>query len=139
MSLPPLATIADILTRAPELSTGIDSLQAEALLDDASALIRAEANREWVNDDGDELEGVPDGVAGICARMVIRALRGGDDGIRQEGEGNYNVTYADTGLFLKAQEKRFIARAAGHGRAFSIDTSGAVGYIGITEDVDWTE
>lgn len=137
MSLPSLATVDDIEARAPDLT--VDETQAVALLADASALIRAEANREWVNDDGDELEGVPDGISGICARMVIRALRGGDDGIRQEAEGNYNVTYADTGLFLKAAEKRFIAKAAGHGRAFSIDTSGPVGYIGVTEDVDWTE
>ncbi len=142
MSLPPLATISDILARAPELFTNLDSAQAEALaealLEDASAIIRAEATREWVNDDGDELEGVPDGIPGICASMVIRALRGAEDGVRQESVGNWNATYVDSGLYLKTAERRFIAKASGHGRAFSIDTSGAVGYIGIVEDADWT-
>lgn len=135
MSLPSLATVDDIEARAPDLT--VDETQAVALLADASALIRAEANRGWVNDAGTELEGVPDGIPGICARMVIRVLRGGEDGIRQESEGNYNVTYADTGLYLKATEKRFIARAVGQGGPFSISTYGEVGYLGTTEDVDW--
>lgn len=141
MSLPSLATLTDVLARAPEMQSGLDPLQVEALLDDASAILRSFAGREWVNTTRDALEDVPDGVTGIVALMVIRALRV-PEGVTQETVGNYSVSYAVTAsdrLYLTKTEKAFIKRAAARGMgAFSIDTYGAVGYLGIEEDADWT-
>lgn len=139
MSLPPLASTEDILLRAPELEATIDLAQAEALLEDASAMVRAHAGRNWVNDEGDELEGVPDGIAGLVARIVTRAIRSSDDGVRQETVGNWSAAYADTGLYLKTGEKRFIRRvSSGVTGAFSVDTFGEVGYLGQAENEDWS-
>lgn len=141
MSLPPLANSQDIVARAPELMATIDFQQAEALLEDASAIVRAFADCEWVNDDRDELEDVPDGIPGITALMVIRALRV-PEGVTQEQIGNYSVSYspyASDRLYLTRTDKAFIRKvSSGSSGAFSIDTYGAAGYLGQTEDEDWT-
>lgn len=142
MSLPALATVDDILARAPELTDALNTNQAEALLADASAIIRAYAKREWVSEDGQELADVPDGITGICAMMVIRALRGPDADVRQETVGNYSVTYgyrAGERLYLTKAEKTLIRTAvSGSAGAFTISTHGEVGYLGQEEDEDWT-
>lgn len=135
MSLPPLATTADITARAPELT--LNATQAAALIADASAVIRAYAGRDWVNDAGSALEGIPDGIPGVCAMMVIRALRV-PEGVSQEAIGNYSVTYspyASDRLYLTRTEKAFIKRAVSSGGAFSISTYGEVGYLGTDEDL----
>jgi hypothetical protein len=139
MALPPLATKIDVTNRAPDL-TVIDT-QVTAMLADASAIIRRYAGREWVNDTRDALAGVPDGIPGVCAMMVLRALRM-PDGATQETIGSYNVSYAQYAtdrLYLTRTEKMFIRRASGGSTgAFSISTFGAVGYLGVSEDSDWT-
>lgn len=129
--LPPLATIDDILARAPELRDALDEAQAETLITDASAIIRSSAGRNWVSADGDELEGVPDGIPGVCAMMVIRALRI-PDGVTQESVGNWSVSYASAyatdRLYLTRAEKQLI-RGASAG-AFGVNTYGAMSYLG---------
>jgi len=134
MAYPPLATIDDIEARAPTLT--LNETQAEALLVDASAIIRAYAGRTWVDDAGTALSGVPDGVPGMAAMMVIRALR--NDGFSQEGIGDYSVNYgaqAADRLFLTKADKLQLRPP---GQAFSVDTYGDVGYLGQTDDEDWT-
>lgn len=139
MSLPSLATVDDIAELAPDITADAD--QAGRLLVLASAIVREEANRTWVSDEGDVLEGVPDGIPELVALMVIRALRV-PEGVTQETIGNYSVSYAAAAtdrLYLTKTEKAFIKRTvSGPTGAFSISTHGAVGYLGIEEDVDWT-
>ena len=131
MALSPLATLRDIYTRAPDLVADLNPRQAEALLADASAIVRAYAGRDWT------LEAdVPDGVAGIVTMMVIRALR--NDGVVSEVDGNYTVNYgpqASDRLYLTKVEKLTLRSRNG---AFSVDTYGPVGYLGSAEDEDWT-
>lgn len=135
MSLPSLATVEDITTRAPDLADTLDVSQAEALLADASAIIRAYAKREW-----SELADVPECVSGICAMMVIRALRGPDADVRSETVGSWSVSYGSrSGLYLTAVEKMTLRSAvSGSAGAFTISTCGPVGYIGYAEDEDWS-
>lgn len=118
MAALPLATPDDIATLAPDLT--LDDGQAERLLGLASALVRKEANRTWVNEAGDALEGVPDGVPEVVALMVIRALRAPSD-VNQERIGNYQVSYANAAdrLYLTKAEKRLLHSGTG---AFSINT-----------------
>lgn len=129
--LPALATSDDVLTRYPDLD-GVDLARIDALLDDASALVRTYANREWV-DDADELEGVPDGVAGIVAAMVGRALTN-PGGVTQETTGPFNVSYgaaAADRLYLTRHEKLLLRGGA---RAFTVTP-----YTEVTYPDDWLD
>ena len=56
MSDPALASLDDLETRMGSVS---DEARALALLDDASALIRAEANYTWIDADGDGCVRIP--------------------------------------------------------------------------------
>lgn len=112
MSLPALVSLDDFALRVSVSAS--DEERAQACLDDASALIRAEAGDEdWVDDDG-ALETVPDVIAAICVAVAVRAFRNAD-GVRSETIGNYSVAYADTStaVFITAGERRMIRRAAG--------------------------
>jgi hypothetical protein len=112
MSLPALVSLDDFALRVSVSAS--DEERAQACLDDASALIRAEAGDEdWVDDDGG-LETVPDVIAAICVAVAVRAFRNAD-GVRSETIGNYSVAYADTStaVFITPGERRMIRRAAG--------------------------
>jgi len=139
MSLPPLATVDDVTARAPDLRLD-DNTQVTALLADASALVRSYTRQTWVDEEGN-LTDLPDGLAGIVAMIVIRALRI-PEGVTQETIGNYSVSYAPNAtdrLYLSRADKAYLRRISGRGGAFSVATYGPVGYLGIAEDVDWTQ
>lgn len=124
MALPALVSLDDFALRLGGLAAA-DEDRAQAALDDASALIRAEAGTEdWVDDDGG-LEEVPDVIVAICAAVAIRAFRN-PDGVRQEQIGNYSVSYADTStaVFLTEGERRIIRRAVGVSGLNSISLEG---------------
>lgn len=70
MSLPPLATIAQLQNRLVEPLPSSDLTRAEAALEDASAEVRHAASRTWTNDD-DQLEGVPP----IAVRITLRLAK----------------------------------------------------------------
>lgn len=111
--LPALVSLDDFALRVGGISAA-DEDRAQAALDDASALIRAEAGTEtWVDDDG-ALEAVPDVIVAVCVAAAIRAFRN-PDGVRTESIGTYSVAYADTStaVFLTEGERRIIRRAAG--------------------------
>lgn len=119
MPLPPLAVEADVTGRAPDLD--IDEDQVELLLGDASALVRAYAGRSWVDDEG-QLDGVPDGVVGIVASMVIRALRN-PSGVTQETTGPFNVSYGSSAadrLYLTRSDRLLLR--GGPQVAFTVGT-----------------
>ena len=113
MALPALVPLDDFALRLGGLAEA-DEDRAQAALNDASALIRAETGDEdWVDDDG-ALEEVPEVIVTICVAVAIRAFRN-PDGVRQETIGNYSVSYADTStaVFLTEGERRMVRRAAG--------------------------
>jgi hypothetical protein len=112
MALPALVSLDDFALRVSVSAS--DEERAQACLDDASALIRAEAGDEdWVDADG-ALETVPDVIVAICVAVAVRAFRN-PDGVRQETIGNYSVAYADTStaVFITPGERRMIRRAVG--------------------------
>src|SRR4029077_18466475 len=101
-------SLDDFALRLGGLSAS-DEDRAQACLNDASALIRAEASGEdWVDADG-ALEEVPDVIATVCFAAATRAFRT-PDGVRQETIGNYSVAYVDTStaVFLTDGERRII-------------------------------
>lgn len=113
MALPALVSLDDFALRLGGIAAA-DEDRAQAALNDASALIRAEAvSEDWVDDDGG-LEEVPDVIVTICVAVAIRAFRN-PDGVRQETIGNYSVAYADTttAVYLTHGERREIRRAVG--------------------------
>jgi hypothetical protein len=132
MSLPSLATIADVRDRAPDIT--LDDFQVAALLADASAIVRAYAGMTWVDSATGELSGVPDGVVGIVSSMVIRYLRA-PEGIAEERIGNYSVNYASAyaaatdRLYLTKSDKAILRSVMSRG-AFSIATHGVPGWLG---------
>lgn len=112
-SLPALVSLDDFALRVGGLGAA-DEDRAQACLDDASALVRAEAGGEdWVDDDG-ALEDVPGVIVAVCVAAAVRAFRN-PEGVRSEQIGSYSVAYADTStaVFLTEGERRIIRRAAG--------------------------
>lgn len=123
-SSPALVSLDDFALRLGGLSAS-DEDRAQACLDDASALIRAEAGDEdWVDDDG-ALEEVPGVVVAVCVAASIRAFRN-PEGVRTESIGTYSVAYADTStaVFLTEGERRIVRRAAGLSGIGSVQLEG---------------
>lgn len=120
MSMPALVSLDDFTLRVGTI-TPADEDRAQACLDDASALIRGEAGKNWTNDDGDELADVPDVIAAICVAVAIRAFRN-PEGVRSETIGGYAVTYADasTAVYLTPGERAQVRRAAGRSSIGSV-------------------
>lgn len=112
MALPPLVSLDEFALRLGGISAA-DEDRAEAVLADASALIRAEAGADWV-DEEEELVDVPAVIVAVCVAVAVRAFRN-PEGVRSETIGGYAVTYADasTAVYLTAGERREIRRAAG--------------------------
>lgn len=123
MGLPLLADIDDVTVRAPELADG-PAVQVGALLADASALVRAVAGKTWVDEHGDLTE-MPDGVVGVVAAVVVRALRN-PQGVTQETTGPFNVSYGPAAadrLFLTKAERRIVGGSSQ--KAFTVTTTAA--------------
>jgi hypothetical protein len=98
---------------------------AEARLEDASEVVRAYANTDWLNDDGDELEDVPPQVANIVAQMVERATRN-RDGVTFEASGPFSRSFgADAAqrLYLTKNDRMVIRRAVGRTGIGTLATS----------------
>lgn len=115
MTLPALASTDDLADRLGVSLTGVELLRAEAVLNDASALIRMKAGVDWVNEAGDALEDVPALVEAIAIAAAHRAFRN-PDGLAQSSVGDISVSYARDGeaaVYLTADERRAVRKAAG--------------------------
>jgi hypothetical protein len=102
--LPPLAELSDVADIAPDLT--LDPDQVAALIRKASAIARAYARQDWVDEDN-ELDVVPDGVVEIVAGMVERVLRN-PSGATQETTGPFSTSFgarAADRLFLTRDDK----------------------------------
>lgn len=116
MSLPALAAVADLEVR---LGKSCDGPRAQAALDDASALIRAEAGKTWVDDDGN-LDGVPDIIATLAMKVARRALMNPDE-YTSETVGPFSVGLPAS--YLRDDEKRAIRIAVRGSRISSVQVS----------------
>lgn len=105
MTLPSLATIADMEARLGHLIEDEgERTRAQALLDDASALIRFEANRTWMDDTVDPpvLGVVPDFVTSLTAQAALRGWYN-PAGIESAQLGAVSVRYG--GAWLTSAER----------------------------------
>ena len=103
------ATIGDLETRLGQTLEGPPRERGEALLHDASTMIRAVARGDWG-------EKVPDVIPTICLNMAVRAFQN-PEGVRQQTLGDLSMTFGsiETGVTVTPEERRLIRIAAGFG------------------------
>jgi hypothetical protein len=118
----PLASVAELSKRLGQTLTGVDHDRAYAALQDASALIRTEAGKTWI-DDHDELEEVPGIIESICIASAHRAFRN-PDGTTQTSIGDVSISFRREGnassVFLSKQERMAIRKAVGKSGSSSV-------------------
>lgn len=131
--LPPLATIADFEARLGRpITDATEQARANALLADASALVRFEAGQTWV-DENDALTDVPDLAVTITCQAAMRGWYN-PAGVESQQLGAVSVRYGNA--WLTAQERAQLAlfsRGKGLDQAiltgsFGFD-GGAWGYV----------
>lgn len=122
MTLPSLANLTQLDDRLPGGLTPADLPRAQGVLDDASALIRAEAGKTWTTDG--LLDAVPDIVVTVCIAAARRAFIN-PEGITREALDGAEVDYATSAgdVYLKANEKALVRRAAGKTGVWVMNTT----------------
>lgn len=121
--LPPLADIEQFSARLPGGLDPADETRAEALLEDASALVRSEAGVDWV-DAGGELTDVPDIIRVTVLAAAKRAFIN-PDGVTAEAIQDYQASFssASPDIYLTKQERAAVRRAVGRRGVFTISTT----------------
>ena len=110
MVMPALASTEDLEARMGQVD---DVTQAQARLDDASALIRAEASEvsdeQWL----DPLE-VPQVIVTVCCKVAQRALTN-PEMLASESIESFQAAYREGSgdAYLTRKEARIVRRAAG--------------------------
>lgn len=133
-----LPLLAELGALAERIGVDLDpdspeGLRATAALADASALVRSEGRRDWV-DDHDELElFLPDVISSVTLQAALRAFRN-PDGFAQTTVGDVSVSYGASGgqggVYLTRDEKRQVRRAAGTLTADSVQLETPYGITG---------
>jgi hypothetical protein len=110
----PLATIPELEARLGRVLTGAELERAEALLDDASALVRDVAGKTWIDPDTGLLEPVPGSIRWVVLRAAERAIRN-PQGFSSESAGDYSYqrTGVEPGVYLTEGEEKAIRKATG--------------------------
>lgn len=109
--LPPLVTVAALAAWVGEDFIDNDNARAAAVVAAASALVRAETGRTWVDDDN-ELTTVPDEVSTVTVQVAGRVWRN-PAGFVQDTTGPFTVRYpeiAGQGLYLTDAERSILSR-----------------------------
>lgn len=108
--LPPLASLDDLEVRAGRQD---EVARAEAVLVDASNLVRDEAGKTWVDDLG-ALAGVPDMVATLVLKVAKRAIDN-PEGLTAETYPEYawRKDGAEDGVYLTDKECKIARRLGG--------------------------
>ena len=111
--LPPLADVSDLRMRTGEAYEGDDRLRAEAVLTDASNLIRDEAGKTWVNTTTNAAE-PPDAIFSLALKVARRALDN-PEGLTSETHPEYSWRKdgAEDGVYLTERECRICRRNGG--------------------------
>lgn len=110
----PLASLSDVEVRLGQTFTAGESARPRAVLDDASALVRAEAGRPWADPDTGALQNVPAAIKAVVLRVAIRAIEN-PEGFTNESGGDYSYTRkgVEDGVYLTDREHRIIRRVLG--------------------------
>jgi hypothetical protein len=109
-----LADVGALEVRLGRTFTGAEAARAIALLDDASALVRDVAGKDWIDPDTGALQPVPGSIKATVLRMVERAVRN-PEGFSAESAGDYSYqrTGVQPGIYITEGEERAIRRALG--------------------------
>lgn len=108
----PLIVRTDVEARLGYALTGALAAQADARIDDASALVReiAEGNLDAVDAVSDN---VPPAVVAVVCSMVQRAIANPNARSGESIDGHQWQAGGQTGVFANRHERRVIRRAAG--------------------------
>lgn len=112
MTLPALASLDAFVVRLgqPTALTNAEEERAQAAIDDASALARAEAKVDWITEDGElDEDSIPDVVVTIVLRAARRAFVNPDE-VESETIDAYQVRYREVYL---TQAERDLIRGTG--------------------------
>lgn len=121
--LPSLATLEEFGIRLGiefldeyDEPTSPEGVQAQAALDDASALVRSEAGLDWVDEYGDLEIPLPDIAVSITLAVAGRVLQN-PQGFSQATVGDSSVSYSREGnagsLYLTKSERSALRRLGG--------------------------
>lgn len=113
LTLAPVSALEARLGLPAGSMTDPDLGRATAALEDASALVRAEAGRPFLNDDGDAVT-APAAVVTIVVQAALRAFRN-PEGFATESLGDYSYRLTDeaASVYLTEEEKRIVRDAGG--------------------------
>ena len=114
--LPALASLAQLAVRLDlEPDELDDDARAAAVLEDASAAVRAAADgTSWV-DENNTLVDVPDRVVTVTLAVALRAYQN-PTGATQKTAGDASISYgarSGSAVYLTREERRDVRRAAG--------------------------
>jgi hypothetical protein len=124
MSLPAFATLDQLAAR----TTVSDETRAQAALDDASVEIRSIAGVTFVTDEQLDFTGYPtwaeDALIKVCCAAAVRSMTN-PAGEQSETLGSYSHSYANASpdVYINANERRLIRRAAGRTGLGTITTT----------------
>lgn len=147
--LPPLASIDDMEARiGHQITDPADTDRANALLADASALVRFEANRTWIDPDTGTIANVPDYVVTLTVNAALRGWYN-PAGIESAQLGAVSVRYGSAWL-TNTERENLALLTRGKGITQMILTPGfgferdVYGYVPVdnaeglhTPDADW--
>src|SRR5690606_11478740 len=127
MSLPPLATVADLEARLglePGSLTGADRTRAEADLEEDATLVRAAASKAWVAEDGTST--APAIAKTVVLRAALRVYRNpAGHQSNQTGPFAFQIARSEIGIYLTDAEVDLIKDAAGRSGAYMVRTPSA--------------
>lgn len=132
MTYPPLATVPELAIRVQE-TIDEDDPRALYFLQSASATVRAYVGLNWVDETGDELEGVPDIAHDITIECAARVWLN-PEGLTQETAGPFTdrrpELYADS-FFLTGTEKSKLGslRSSGLGGFWTVQQTKGDNYM----------
>lgn len=115
--LPALVDLSTFEVRIPGGIAAGDTARAEGALDDASALVRAEAGKTWATEVVGSYE-LDDDIPDVIRTVVISAAKRAfinPDGVRAESIDNYRTDYATASpdVYLTSRETALVRQAAG--------------------------
>jgi hypothetical protein len=124
--LPPLATLAQFEARIGRpVTAGAETDRANALIEDASALVRFEAGADWVDETGTTLVDVPDVAVAITLAASTRAWYNPAQ-VQSEQLGAALVRFGD--VWLTAAEAERLGRLNDDGAFKSVSLTPGFGF-----------
>lgn len=108
--LAPLASREQLAARLPSGIATADEARADAVIEDASSLVRAEAGKTWVDDGGALTDDLPDVVVSVVLAAAKRAFVNPEE-LESVGLDGHTARFRD--VYLTKAERRLVRQAAG--------------------------